>query len=313
MKKRKYFIFFLVKTVLKLVLIFFFSSSAGAQMLDNSKGEAFTDRPYFNEDFVRNNKISKISGRFTVKKVGDILRDTDLIKNFEFDEQGRLIKTFETTQGALGKDTVVQLYEYDEKNRLKVMRMTDRHGFYATHYEYDEKDRVVRKELRRNLNAHKDLSNFELGKEFIVTFELSSYIEFDNQVKRTVRNSFDIPFRETIYYYDEHGVLVRERDRIIRTSATTTKEYFYNEKGYMDSIAIATPKSQVKNKNYSYRYDSFDNLEVMEYYKDGVHTTEHQIIYDHKTTLLKYILVKEVATAYITILTIDEVEFFEGG
>jgi hypothetical protein len=312
MNKKRFYIFFGLKLILKLLILFFWSFSSHAQMLDNSKGEAFTDRPYFNEDFVRNNKIKAINGRFTVKKVGDILRDTDLIKNFEFDEKGRLTRTFETTQGAFGKDTVVQLYEYDEKSRLKVIRMTDKHGFYATHYEYDDEDRVVRKELRRNLNAHKDLSNFELGKEFIVTFELSSYVKFDNQVKRTIRNSFDIPFKETIYYYDEHGVLVKEKDRIIRTSATTTKEYFYNEKGYMDSIAISSPKSQVKAKNYSYKYDDFDNLEVMEYYKDGVNTTEHQIIYDHKTALLKYILVKEVSTAYITILTIDEVEFFGG-
>jgi len=311
MKRRFLYVLFF-KIAIKVIILVLLNSSALAQMLDNRKGEAFTDRPYFNKDFVRNNNIKAVKGRFTIKKLGDILRDTDLIKEFEFDEQGRLTRTFETTQGAFGKDTVVELFEYDEINRLKVVRMTDKHGFYATHYEYDSEGRVVRKELRRNLNAHKDLSNFELGKEFIVTFELSSYLRFDNQVKRTISNSFDIPFKETIYYYDEHGVLVKEKDRIIRTSATTTKEYFYNEKGYMDSIAISSPKSQVKAKNYSYKYDDFDNLEVMEYYKDGINTTEHQIIYDHQTTLLKYVLVKEVSTAYITILTIDEVEFYGG-
>lgn len=311
MNKRRFYIFFGLKLILKLLVFFLWSSNSHAQMLDNRTGQAFTDRPYFNEDFIKSNKIKAISGRFTVKKVGDILRDTDLIKNFEFDNQGRLKKIFETTQAAFGIDTVVQLFEYDEKSRLKVVRMTDQYGFYATHYEYDESDRVVRKELRRNLNANKDLYNFELGREFIVTFELSSYLEYDNQVKRTIRNSFDIPFKETIYYYDEFGILVKEKDRIIRTSATTTKEYFYNDQGFMDSIAIASPKSQVKSKNFSFSYDDFNNLEVMHYYKNGVHTTEHQIIYDFKTTLLKYILVKEVSTAYITILTIDEVIFFE--
>jgi hypothetical protein len=310
MNKRRLYMIFGIKLIVKLLVIFFWTVTSQAQMLDNRTGQAFTDRPYFNEDFIKSNKIKSISGRFTVKKVGDILRDTDLIKNFEFDDQGRLIKIFETTQAAFGIDTVVQLFEYDEKSRLKVIRMTDQHGFYATHYEYDDQDRVIRKELRRNLNANKDLSNFELGKEFIVTFELSSYLKFDNQVKRTIRNSFDIPFKESISYYDEHGVLVKEKDRIIRTSATTTKEYFYNSQGFMDSIAVSSPQSQVKSKNYSFRYDDFNNLEEMQYYKNGVHTTEHQIIYDFKTTLLKYILVKEVSTAYITILTIDEVDFF---
>lgn len=281
-----------------------------SQMLDNSKGEAFTDNPYFNVNFIKSNKIKSLKGTFTVKKMGDILRETELIKNYYFDYKGRLTKTLETTQAAFGFDTLITFYEYDEVNRVKAKRSSDRYGFYGTYFEYDESGKVIRKEIRRNLKKRESKNDFSLGKEFVITFETYKYQRFDNQIKKTAFNSYDIPFKEVIYYYDEDSVLTAEKETIKRTSAITKKEYFYNEKGFMDSIHVSSPKSSVKTKAYQFEYDEYNNLNSKQYFKNGEHTTNHQLIYDSKTTLLKYILVKEVATSYITILDIKEIEYY---
>ena len=296
--------------ILAFTLCFFSSFFGFSQMLDNRKGEAFTDEPFFNISFIKANKIKALKGTFTVKKMGDILRDTELIRNYFFDEEGRLIKTFETTQSSLGFDTLVTFFEYDEFNRLTAKRSSDRYGFYATHFSYDSESRIIKKEIRRNLKKRTHKDNFDLGREFVVTFETYSYQRFEDQIKKIVFNSYDIPFKEVIYYYDEDSVLIAEKETIKRTSAVTRKEYFYNDFGYMDSIHIHSPKSSVKSKTFEFEYDDYNNLKAKQYYKDGVHTTDHQIIYDSKTTLLKFILVKEVATSYITILDIKGVEYF---
>src|SRR5690606_41249173 len=70
--------------------------NAGAQVLDNSKGNAFTDKPFFNKNFIRNNKIKTISGRFNYKKSGQAIYTTDFFYVYSFDEEGNLDATFET-------------------------------------------------------------------------------------------------------------------------------------------------------------------------------------------------------------------------
>ena len=62
----------------------FFQSFLTAQMLDNSRGEAFTDQPFFNADFIRNNKIQKITGHYSTKASMDYIRENDLIYVYEF-------------------------------------------------------------------------------------------------------------------------------------------------------------------------------------------------------------------------------------
>lgn len=280
------------------------------QMLDNSKGEAFTNQPYFNETFIKNNKIKRISGAFTLKKAGDIMRKSKLKRSYMFNENGQLYLTYETTQTASGKDTLVTYYDYDTKNRLITTRSRDQYGFYATHFSFDDEDRVIRKEQRRSSNSTENPLNFELSQEFIVNFETASYQQFDNQLKKTVYNSYDIPYKEVIYYYDEDKVLIEEVERLKRTSATISKKYYYNDFGYIDSLVIHSPRSRIKKKKYTYTYDNHQNLTSKKYYKDDAYTTEHQVIYDPKTTLLKYILTREVATDYITILDIEGVKYY---
>lgn len=279
-------------------------------MLNNRSGEAFTDRPYFNQNFIKSNKIKSISGTFTLKKMGDIMRNSELQRSYRFNDKGQLYLTYETTQASTGEDTVVTYYEYDAKNRLTTIRRSDRYGFYATHYMFDEKDRIIRTENRRSSNANADPLVFELGQEFVVNYETASYQQFDNQVKKTVYNSYDIPFKEIIYYYDEDNVLTEELERLKRTSATISKKYYYNDFGYIDSLVISSPKATIKKKKFTYTYDENKNLSSKKYYKDGEYTTEYQVIYDPRTTLLKYILTREVATEYITILDIKEVKYY---
>jgi hypothetical protein len=63
----KLFVFFLI----------FISLEGYSQILDNTLGHAFTDQPFFNETFIRKNKIKKMSGKYIVKKPGDMMRQTE--------------------------------------------------------------------------------------------------------------------------------------------------------------------------------------------------------------------------------------------
>src|SRR5690554_2609325 len=107
-------------------LLFCNAQISSAQLLDNSSGKAFTDQPYFNEKIIKKNKIKTISGGFIHYKLGDILRETDYFRQYTFNENGQLIKQLESRQVAKGQDTLVSIYEYDEKGNLTALRQSTR-------------------------------------------------------------------------------------------------------------------------------------------------------------------------------------------
>lgn len=282
-----------------------------AQMLDNSTGEAFTDAPFFNADFIQKNKISRISGSYTHKKVGDIIRESELIHVYEFDKQGRLAMTFETVEAKTGFDTLVTIYEYNTQGLLAALRKSDQYGFYAYHYAYDSIGRITREEFRRNLNKNESRIDFELGKEFTVYYETSSYQNYDGQEKRTFYNSYDQPYRDEITYTDQDGFINEKVDRLQRTSGIKKTTYKYNGNGWLDTLRIESNQAGKISRTYAYEYDDYANLSSKQVFKNGVHQTEFQVIYDRETMLLNYILTREISTNYITILKLDTYEFFD--
>src|SRR5690554_1566852 len=141
------------------------SLNSFAQLLDNSSGNAFTDQPFFNKKIISKNKIKSISGSFIHYKLGDGLRETDDFRAYYFNEKGQLTQQSESREIATGQDTLVSLYEYDDKGNLIALRQRDQYGFYAHIYEYDENNRVINEEYRRNLNKNKtSVTHFELGR-----------------------------------------------------------------------------------------------------------------------------------------------------
>jgi hypothetical protein len=105
--------------------VLFASSMLNAQLLNNQLGEAFTDRPFFNQDLVEKNEIKSIYGNFSHYKLGDALRETELYRAYHFDRKGRLIKQYESRNSAKGIDTLVSIYEYDEKGNLRLEKCNE--------------------------------------------------------------------------------------------------------------------------------------------------------------------------------------------
>lgn len=302
MTRQIYFLILFVSTV---------CSTSHSQLLDNSQGNALSDRPFFNEDLIRENKIKSISGGFTVKKVGDILRDTELGRTYYFNRKGQLIKSLETTQASIGLDTLISYFEYNEDGKITAIRTKDHFGFYATIYKYDSLGRVVREEFRRNLNKNKSSLNLEIGKEFLVTYETSTYQEFDGQQKRTISNSYGTPYKDVFTYYDEDGLITQKVERLLRTSGTKSTNYSYNEKGLIDTLKITSNQGGIKKREYVFIYDEWNNLIKKEYHKNGEYKTEERILYDEETMMINYIMTQEVSTGYIMVLELSEYNFFE--
>jgi hypothetical protein len=70
--------------------------------------------------------------------------------------------------------------------------------------------------------------------------------------------------------------------------------------------------SVMGNSSYkiTYSYDPIGNLLSSELHRNGVYTTETQVIYNSKTGLVSSLLKRQIDTQLITILQLDSYEFY---
>jgi hypothetical protein len=292
----------------KLILVVFIGLSLGSfsQVLDNRKGEAFTDKPFFNEEFVRANKLKKLKGEFQYMKHGDGLRSTDFEYVYEFDDQGRLISTFETRTDDGSIDTTWQKYDYNDNDRVVKFSKTDMEGFQTINYTRDSLGRVLTEEFARDVDsAGVVVRSLTFNKESI------KYFDYDMQTKRTRYNNYDLPYLDEYFNYNELGYLVERIERIKMTGTVYTFSYEYNREGKLSAIRKKSNKEEGYLEELLYKYDELGNLIEKHIYKKGVFTTDIQIMYSSKTKLLSTVLTREVATDFMMILRFRDYEFFE--
>ena len=275
-------------------------------MLDNQHGTAFTDMPFFNETFIRNNKIKKLTGKYSLKKPGDPMKTTDYKYVFNFDSLGHLISTFQTRNENGIKDTIINIYKYAADNRLSVHWKNDAHGYTSRHYEYDSLGRIISEETHRDILD----KNGIVKQSIILNKETMSYDQSTNQVKKIIYNSYNLPYMEVYHNYNNDGYLL-EKEEYLKMAATSVKyKYEYNEKGYISNLKTSSSFDGKVDEEWRFQYDKFGDLYEKHIYKNGVHTTDIQIIYNLDTRLLSSVLTRDVKTNYIYILRFQNVEFY---
>ena len=275
-------------------------------MLDNRNGDAFTDKPFFNEQFIKENKVKQLSGYYVLKKKGELMKTTKYKYVYDFDKEGHLISSYETMPHDGTKDTIWNVYEYDDQNRLAVFRKTNQDGFTSVYYEYDDKNRVIREEYKREVYEKKDsiIQSLSFNKESL------KYFEFDNQTKRTRYNNYDLPYLDEFFNYNELGYLVERIERLKMTSDVYTYAYEYNEKGLLSAIRKSSNQKDGYIEELTFEYDDLGNLQQKHIYKNGVFTTDIQIVYNSKSKLISSIITRQVSTGYLTILRFKDFLFY---
>lgn len=295
-----------VKKLLIFCLLLAFQGHA--QMLDNREGLAFSDEPFFNEDFIRENKIKRFEGYFVYKKSGQLMQETDYKNVYEFDRSGHLISSYETKPSGKKLDTLQNLYEYNEDGLLIVHRKTDEDGFNSQHFTYDNQGRQIAFEYTRD---YKDSSSNGIARSLAFNRERMEYFDYGGQLKCTRYNSENLPYLDEFWTYNELGYLVERVERIKMTSTTYTYTYEYNEKGKLAAIRKKSNLQEGYIEEFIFDYDELDNLKEKHLYKNGEFTTDYQFIYNSQSKLLSSVIVRQVSTGFMTIIRFKHVDFYD--
>lgn len=287
------------------------SSLSFSQLLDNSRGMAFTDVPFFNTHFVHASKIKTIRGNYTFKKQGDIMRQTDFVYVFDFDTLGNLVRHYETAKGDILTDTTVRLYDYSQNGWLLRKRVSQKKGFLSTYYTYDENGNVVKEEVYRDIDTMHSMLKPVIERSLLWNSETMSYEQYEGQFRKKVYNSYGNQYLEVTTLYDSLGYLkeVEELFTITRNKIETV--YAYSDKGFIERVTVTKNNDSIPLSETVFSYDEFGNLQSKKYYKNGVFTTEYQIVYSGLTGLLSSVIIREVSTNFLSIIRFEEPEFWD--
>lgn len=289
----------------------FFVSETSAQLLENTRGNAFTDIPFFNTHFVKGSKIKEIHGKFTFKKQGDIMRESNYVYVFNFDTLGNLVRHYQTSKGDPVTDTSVRFYDYTQDGRLVRKRISQRKGFLSTYYSYNSEGQVVKEEVYRDIDTLHSLLRPSIERSILWNTETMSYQLYEGQYKKKVYNSYGNQYLEVTKYLDSLGYLAREEELFTITGNRITTKYKYSDKGWIERVAVYKNTDTIPTSESRYTYDTFGNLQSKLVYKDGVFITEYQIVYSGLTGLIYSIIMREVSNNFITIIRFSEPLFWD--
>jgi hypothetical protein len=275
-------------------------------MLDNSSGETFGDKPFFNTSVIKSNKIKEIKGYYSSKAELQGIVKSNNIYVYQFNQNGELTKEFRTQFG----DTLVSQYGYDLNGNLIQIRKSDKYGFHSYHFGYDSLNRITSKEYRRDLNKSGDRINFQLDKSYHISGETYSYENTSIGLKKYYFNSTGKVYKTEFFYEDEDGYLLKNESNLKTGSGKSKTIYKYGDKGLISEKTVETYLMRKTTTKTTFEYDENQNVLAQHYYRNGEYITEFQIIYNSSTMLLSVILTKDVKTNHITILKLTDYTFY---
>jgi len=294
---------------MKNVLIFlFFTSSllSYTQILDNSNGTTFGDKPFFNTNFIKFNKIKTIKGYYSTKaEASGIIKSNDIYQ-YDFNKKGELTREFKTKYS----DTIINEYEYDLRGNLTIHRKSDKKGYHTYAYNYDSLNRVISKEYRHDINKSKNRLNFELDKSYIISGETYSYETTPVGLKKSYFNHSGKLYQTEFYYEDKNGYLTKFESQLLTGRGKRKTEFLYGDKGLIIEKKSETVFMKTTTNSTKFEYDENQNVLAQHYYRNGEYLTEYQIIYSEATGLLDVILTRDVKLNFITIIKLTDYSFY---
>ncbi len=281
-----------------------------AQLIDNRGCNAFTDDPFFYNDFIRSNKVKSITGHISTKNDLQVIKKSDLVTRYEFDTTGKLTNQFGSFNLMGKKDTTFVSYIYDTANHILTKRTNDSYGFFSYNYVYDTAGNVLSRTYCRDENKGSDRYHFKLARQYTIVKESYTYSSSDSVIEKQVFNNHGRVYQKEKYFYNQHDLLSKVVKKLIMNHKRSEVTYAYNDMGLVAEKRTQKDMSKEDFNKIAYSYDEFGNLEFIDEYKNGKKHTHKEVLYDKSTYLMKALLVQDVATNHITILKFSY-EFFE--
>jgi len=282
-------------------LVIFVSTLSLAQ---NSNLSEITHKFYISPEYIKQYHIKTISGHFSQKKKNDIIRASKALRSYYFSPSGYLTRVVELRKN--GSDTLDVHFSYDKQNNLTSSMRKENNSVLEHKFEYDKDNRMIMHKMVQTYiskNAPNRSSSISEIKRF-------NYQYFGDQQKRFTLNDEGSVYREEINYFDTQNRIVKNRNKLLRTSGYKETNYHYSGEK-IDSITINSNQFQKESQKFTFFYDEKQRLLSKHFYRNKSYISEQQIIYNQDNGLINYILERDALNDFISILYLEEYTFYQ--
>jgi hypothetical protein len=257
-----------------------FIQFGNAQIIDNREGKAFQQEMFFSQEFLWQNKISTITGVCQMKRTGKSIENRPDITVYHFNETGQLAKIDAVTSVLSIVDSTQIVFDRNELGLIQNRNELGRNGYNTTAFFYDQKGRVER--IDNSVSENKSIEKLKLvpGLTVTVNSESFKYSEPSGLILRKESfNNYGLPYSIDLVYRDSAGFVTREEKELTLSSKSFSKQYTYNDKGWIAQIATIESSSDKETKRETFQYDRIGNLTKVSYYSNAVLQREIEILY----------------------------------
>ena len=227
-----------------------------SQILNNRRGEVWTDNPFFNRQYIKDNNIRSIKGRYCYKDPGKPMRETNFMHVFDFDSLGRIVQKYETRLDDGSPDTVFQKYAYNVEGSLVYYSQGTSFNYNYTLYFYDKFNSLESTESYIQLV-------YKNGEVKTVLDKKESYeynIDGIDTIKIT-KNSYDLAFKKEWKTYNRQGYVTSIDERFISNGQGKSEYFEFGESGNMEKKTFQNTRDSYPKTTYLFTYDSLGNVQ----------------------------------------------------
>jgi hypothetical protein len=297
----------MIKYALFFLFFFLIPKVGNTQIVLNHEGEAFTDVPFFNRDFIFSNHIKTIEGKYSTKNEGEIIRESTDWSRYRFDEKGRLTESIDIRTVNKKKDTTLHQYKYDSLNQLIEHRRSENKGYTTVKKTYDSLHRLESEITCREIYSYP--KNKVLDSDTI-NAEYFNYVIRPLEREQIRCNNIKLPYLTEQFLYNTVGYLIEKKTFFLMSSSEYTTKYTYNEQGLLIAKARYNEKDILADEEWEYRYDLFGNVIEVHGFRFGQLQKDLQIVYDTKTQLLGSTIQRDVNTNALLLLRFTKYTFY---
>lgn len=276
---RKLSLFFNKSVIALVILLFVISVSANAQMIDNRMGNAFKQEMFFSQQFIWVNKIKSITGIVSVKRPNRAIDQKQDMMVYHFNEVGLLDKIDKIATVVDLVDSLTIEYKRNDLGEVELKQENGNKGYFTTRFNYDTQGKIIRLDYAKTENISVEKNKLEPGQMVTINSETYTWQDAGNgRMRKSNFNNYGLQYSNWTITRNELGYITKEEEELILSGRTTTRDYHYNEQGWISKIEISGNQSTSKKKE-TFHYDSIGNLLKMEYFEDEKMTREIEVLY----------------------------------
>lgn len=274
--------------------------TANAQIIDNRLGNVFEDEMYYNQEFLWQNKIKSITGVVSIKRPNRPIEPRPDMFVYRFNTVGLLEQLDKVTSVLHLVDTTTIEYKRNDLGEVEIRTEKGNKGFYTKKFVYDKEGRIERLDFGKAENVSVEKNTLVPGQWITINSESFKYVVLGTQsVQKSCYNNYGLLYSNITTTRNDLGYLISEREEIVMSNRVTTKNYKYNDRGWLEEIAW-TDETGTVTKTYKFHYDPLGNLLKMEKFKANVMQVEIEVLYT-ETMLIEALLHHDIQSHDIVI------------